>query len=617
MRQHVGAQRRVGRQRCPVLQDGALPHLFGLLPGQVGVGRRQGQRLAVARAQHPERRAQRCRVGGVFLVQADAVRGLHAEPGRGQGRLLFPDRLPQRAAPAMVLDPADGAVDELGRARLDLGEVGARAFCAETLAPGEEGAGLLGRERLATQLRRRRVQRLDRQAVVRRAAAGRAALEQRPRRCRTALQGIRGLQEGVRRVPVRRGLRQAHQVAQGLEARVVARQQLRRAPCRAGILRLARFLQHAHRIEEGLGRGGRAGRRGLRWRAVRLVGGLLLADGVVEGCGRDRRARRSIRRAERRGVEPRFVFQAGEHAQRRRRVVAAGVGQGFGHQRGPGVPEVLADGVRRRRQCFQPGRQAHHRAGVAGGGKLLGEQLTILPSRLRNRHGLARARFSACRRVRVVGAAHPLQPLLGPLHQGRGGGLRTGRARLLAGRGGLERGGLGQGGRGVGLQRVDRLACVFAPTEHGGELRLARLGQHARLEPAQGTALAWGSANKRRCSPTAHGLGTGRGALRGGGDAPNAGEIGHDLQREPRFRWCWPNVTRISRVGSESEVMRPEPKRRLNVSGRRAFGGQGHAPCRCPPRSTRTSGCADPAGRRPRWCRTAAAWWTGPCFPGG
>lgn len=158
----------------------------------------------------------------------------------------------------MVLDPADGAVDELGRARLDLGEIGARAFFAEALAPGEQGAHLPGIKRIATQPRRRGMQRLDRQAVFRPAAAGRMALEQRLRRGgrpgRGALQAIGGLQEGVRRVPVRRDLRQAHQVAQRFEATVGARQQLRRAPCRAGVLRRA---QGFERIEEHLGLGGR------------------------------------------------------------------------------------------------------------------------------------------------------------------------------------------------------------------------------------------------------------------------------------------------------------------------------------------------------------------------
>ncbi len=86
VREGVGAQRRTERQRCPVHQDGALPHGVGAVPGQGHPQRcrRRGERVPVVVFQRLDRRAQRFSIGGVFLGQAFAVRGLHAEPCDGQ-----------------------------------------------------------------------------------------------------------------------------------------------------------------------------------------------------------------------------------------------------------------------------------------------------------------------------------------------------------------------------------------------------------------------------------------------------------------------------------------------------------------------------------------------------
>ncbi|MCF1442673.1 hypothetical protein L0B80_13155 [Ralstonia solanacearum] len=117
----------------------------------------------------------------------------------------------------MLLDPGDDAADESADARLGLVEGRAGPLFAEALAPGEQRAGLLGRGRLAAQHRRGAMQRLDREAFLGGAAADGVLVQQRLRRAGrldgAMLQGIRGLQEGVRRLPLFRDIRDLHQAA--------------------------------------------------------------------------------------------------------------------------------------------------------------------------------------------------------------------------------------------------------------------------------------------------------------------------------------------------------------------------------------------------------------------
>lgn len=130
---------------------------------------------------------------------------------------LFPDHLPQHGAPALFLDTGNDAADESADARLGLVEVRAGTFLAEALVPGEQRAGLLGRGRFAAQYRRGAVQRLDREAFFGGAAADGVFVQEPLRRVDrldgAMLQGIRGLQEGVRRLPLFRDIRDPHQVA--------------------------------------------------------------------------------------------------------------------------------------------------------------------------------------------------------------------------------------------------------------------------------------------------------------------------------------------------------------------------------------------------------------------
>lgn len=117
----------------------------------------------------------------------------------------------------MFLDAGNDAADELAEARLGLVEGGAGTFLAKALVPGEQRAGQLGRGRVAAQHRRGAMQGLDREAFFGGAAADGVLVQQPLRRVDrldgAVLQRIRGLQEGVRRLPLFRAIRDVHQIA--------------------------------------------------------------------------------------------------------------------------------------------------------------------------------------------------------------------------------------------------------------------------------------------------------------------------------------------------------------------------------------------------------------------
>ncbi|MFD2426570.1 hypothetical protein ACFSUI_23955 [Ralstonia solanacearum] len=231
------------------------------------------------------------------------------------------------------------------------------------------------------------------------------------------LQRIRGLQEGVRRLPLFRAIRDVHQIAKRIEAGVVAGQPLRRAPRGTGVF----------------------GRRGV----MEFVEGVeKVVDAVAVGRLPCQRGAAAFGRGEGAGAEPHAGGQLVQDAQRCHRILAARVLQDLGDQHRAGIAGAFSGLLGQRRgQRPQAIRQAFHGLGVLCRGKALGQQSAIARLRIGHGDGQARGERIRLRRARQAGALDLLQAALGTLHEPRGARARTAGPVALGG-GGQVRGAL-------------------------------------------------------------------------------------------------------------------------------------------------------------------------------